>query len=542
MEWNQSEKAAMTSIRPRLRPTFFSKDRQILLHFYTSSTEKFLHARTICSKQGLLLGHSRSKVDPYDEEYSKGTEALLESAINQVAEVISAQSVFFVEDTSLRIEALSHGGQDVPGLAVKEWFRSLSFAELDALLQEYGSRHCTVMSDIGLHLPGLDRPVFFHGETKGSVATGLPEFSQSPQHPWLGPHNFNGLFVPEGAERPLGAMSFEDSWPFDFRVKSLNSLLDRLEEWTAAANLPISAYARRRGTVQGGSQLPLIPGEVSVAIVLGMTCAGKTTFGDYADTLGFQVIDASSVVRLLAERHNLVDASSYITAKNVLQKLGPDCVARAICEEFVSDRARGLVICGFRTMEEVDYVRSIYPTSKIVWIDSSERTRLERAIQRNRPGAPSDIADLRQIDREQMQFGLLNVGREICSLRIENEGMFSDFHAQIEFSLGDTTTSAPRGVAIVTRGARDLETNQLYRALRALASAGRPLTAAEISSSVAANGGSLRPNNANKVLRNAPGLAHRFEQGSAAIRYAITEAGRAYLRMIGTEGRGIQGL
>ena len=179
-------------------------------------------------------------------------------AIAEILQGVGRQSLLFVEDTSLRIDALSDGDEDFPGLSVKEWFASTTFEELDKALSRSGrGRRAVVKSDIALHVPGLSRPLFFHGEATGTVAAQAPEFQESEQYPWLTPTTFNGWFTPDGASKPLGAMSLEESWRFDFRTQALEQLINRLEEYAASLNLPSNAYSRVR-LVPPSNQLPLL--------------------------------------------------------------------------------------------------------------------------------------------------------------------------------------------------------------------------------------------------------------------------------------------
>jgi hypothetical protein len=87
--------------------------------------------------------------------------AVLVKAIEQVNQEFGVRSIFFVEDTSLRIESLSDQG-DFPGLAVKERFSQITFNDLDRQLYDLGNdRRAKVCSDIALYVPTLQRPLFF---------------------------------------------------------------------------------------------------------------------------------------------------------------------------------------------------------------------------------------------------------------------------------------------------------------------------------------------------------------------------------------------
>jgi|SRR5450432_1926244 inosine/xanthosine triphosphate pyrophosphatase family protein len=235
-------------------------DRLVNVYFYTSNADKLLQARLIFARRGYELRHFRIGSEPYDEDYSLGTETLLTKAITQVNADFNVRSLFFVEDTSLRIDALSEEF-DFPGLAVKDWFGTTSFDELDRQIRiRGGDRRALVRSDIALFLPTLSRPIFFHGETAGAVATTPPTFSPSSQYPWLTPDTFNGWFIPAGASRRLGETEFEDSLQFDFRAKSIASLIDQIDQLNAALNLASNFYVVRRRSSPSEPEQPLLTG------------------------------------------------------------------------------------------------------------------------------------------------------------------------------------------------------------------------------------------------------------------------------------------
>ena len=74
--------------RPTLRELFRSGERRLEVFFYTSNLEKFLQAKTVFDRSGLVLKHFKSKTDPYIEDYSFGKERLLTRAIREISDVI----------------------------------------------------------------------------------------------------------------------------------------------------------------------------------------------------------------------------------------------------------------------------------------------------------------------------------------------------------------------------------------------------------------------------------------------------------------------
>jgi inosine/xanthosine triphosphate pyrophosphatase family protein len=328
----------------RPRPHYgnaFEYDRILNVFFYTSNTEKLLQARLLFMRHGYGLRHFRGDNEPYDEDYEQGTAGLLTRAINQVKAEFGVRSIFFVEDTSVRIEALS-GTSDVPGLAVKEWFPQTNFKIVDKQLRERGNdRRAKVNSDIALYLPTLRSPLFFHGETIGKIAESPPEFEASVQYPWLTPRTFNGWIIPDGATKRLGEMEFEESLHHDFRAKALIELLTTLEQLNAAINLRPNFYTTRKSINSPPEQLSFI--ETSsrhVLLVVGARCSGKTTFSDFmANYDSARVYEASTVLRGIGEDVGILPTSSE-EALTFLNEIGWDSVARKIADYIDKDDAR----------------------------------------------------------------------------------------------------------------------------------------------------------------------------------------------------------
>lgn len=199
-----------------MKQTRTTSRRSLSIYFYTSSVDKLLQARTVFGRFGIPISYYRGKKEPYDEDYRLGTDGMLRAAVEQIRLEFGLGSVFFVEDTSLRIEALSDT-EDFPRLQVKEWFSGVTFKQLDeALKGKGGERRAVIKSDIALSLPGILEPTIFHGETSGKIGDVPPSFKQSAQYPWLSPDNFNGWFIPDGSTKRLGEMEFEESLEYDF--------------------------------------------------------------------------------------------------------------------------------------------------------------------------------------------------------------------------------------------------------------------------------------------------------------------------------------
>ncbi|MEX0729012.1 MAG: non-canonical purine NTP pyrophosphatase [Planctomycetaceae bacterium] len=499
--------------------------------FYTSNLPKFLQASTVFEHSGLVLKHFKSKTDPYNEDYAVGKDRLLTKAIKEIVGMIGKQSLFFVEDTSLCINALSKQGEDVPGLSVKEWFTKTSFEQCDAELHKKGKgRSAIIKSDIGLHVPGLPRPLFFHGEVSGEIAETSPLFPENERYPWLTPNTFNGWFIPDGAEKRLGEMSLEESWKYDFRTRALESLLNRLEEYAAALNLPPHAYSRLRH-VAPSNQMLLFPEHKPVFVVLGKTCAGKSTFGELvSEKHGLHWIEASKVLRTFKSEYDDEPGKDFDFAKHTLETKGQDIVARRILQIYGNEVSDGMVMTGFRTIEELEAIKAHIPHAKVILVDASERARFQRHLARGRLDAIKTVREFKAHDVKQWSFGLLRVAEDFADIRVTNERSIQDYWQQIEFLLSMETGKPFPGVSWRVNPRHGIADNQLYRCLAVINDAGRSLSCDEIQELTRITGATIRHNNANKVLKRVPELAKRYDVENERIRYEITNAGRAYVR------------
>lgn len=509
-------------------------ERILNAYFYTSNPDKLLQARLMFVRHGYLLRHYKGHREPYDEDYSLPTEQMLARAIQQVNAEFGVKSIFFVEDTSLRLDALSDSS-DFPGLKVKEWFAGTTFEEVDRLLQaKGGNRRAVVKSDIALYVPTLSHVIFFHGETAGTVAPSRPEFSGSTQYPWLTPTTFNGWFIPDGAMKRLGEMEFEESLEFDFRAKSLTKLIARLEEMNAALNLGSSFYTVRRPEISHPPQqlafrelLPQEESEPQVLLVIGHKCAGKTTLSDYlAGRDGVMVFEASSVLRQLAwEAEENVDTAD--DAFNFLRERGLDFVAEAIAKYLGRGMANLNVITGLRTVEEIFLLVHRFPQARIVLVDSDARTRFERHLRRARDTEVRTFSDFQKQDEKQAAFGALRVATEIATDTIHNDGTLEQYRAKIEALVSSLPKLAQAHE----------QKSELHRTLMALNEIGDAGTCEQISEKSAELGFPIRKYNTNRALKSVPEFAERVKRSGHLLSYKLTARGQRLLDLLNVVGK-----
>lgn len=515
----------------------FNFKRKAIVHFYTSSLDKLLQARLLFAWRGYDLRHYRGRYEPYEEKYGGNTRELLEHSIKYVTEEFGLRSIFFVEDTSIRIDCLS-GNSDFPGMEAKEWFKSTTFQELEEQIEIHGgNRKAIVKSDIGLSLPTLPRPIFFHGETSGIIASSPPKFERSVQHPWLTPTTFNGWFIPDGAQKRLGEMEYEESLNFDFRIKALNELVDRIEELNSSLNLPPQYYVAGSKVVQNQSQISLFEAvgvhTKLVVAVIGKKCAGKSTLGQqWAKSEDVLFLEASRLLLTLADgkgrKLNDNDAALEFLDEFGLGQVGIE--ASRIIEE---EGKRINVVTGLRTLEELIALITAFPDLLIICVEADKRLRFERLIARARNNEKDAIKNQKfeELDQSQLAFGVIHVARELAHQVIINEGSLPEYLSRID----DEILRNLRGDLALQEfmGPKFFGNSELYRCLNALSRLSRISTCEEISVTTGEIGEPVRRYNTNRALKEVPLFATRHEpKSNRRLSYEITDQGRIFVQLI----------
>lgn len=519
--------------------------RQLRVYFYTTSLAKYMQATYVLSRHDISLFHIRRATREYEEVYTGGTRHLLEQAIRELNRRFGESYLLFIEDTSARIEALSdEAGEGFPGLRVKEWFKETTFNELNEILEERRDRRAVVSSDIALRVPGLEHPVIFHGESSGHVAETPSSRQHNDRYPWLSSSTFNGWFVPDGCDRPLSDLPLKESFDHDFRHRALEQLAQRLAEYTAVLNAPSPHKVSYRVGPHSELTEPITPPLFRTLdrplLVLGYPCAGKSTFGLHVKrNYSAKWFEASDVLfDELAFDDAMPDAdnaATFRTASKILSALGSDVVAHYILQQVERPWLNGFVVTGFRTLEEVLTFLMARPDTLTVWVEAGERARFQRQLDdTERPNL--SLTEFQQRDCDQRSLGALGVMRELVDLVVYNEYEMRTYFHQIDSVIGqagnrETSVDAPGTLA--RKASPDLRHDQLYKCLRAIEQAGHPLNTSQIQAGSIEFGPEVRQNNANKVLKQHPGLVHRLEpSGRGRLRYGLRPAGLAYLRLV----------
>ena len=385
------------------------------LTFLTSNIVKLAHARYILSRSEIRVIGFRQRtyhatyVEPRISSRRELLDVSYRSALDQCrkAGILTNHQFFMLEDTSVRIEALSTLDCDFPGLDIKYWMESISFSELDAALRQVGNdRRAQVRSDVLLHVPGEHRSrlgvageyYVFTGKQDGYVIEDEILFESNVVFPWLDNRTFNKWFCPNDYARPLGALNINEADKVDFRQKALDKMFTLLYDNGVVERTPV--------------QMNLALDDAINFILCGYTCAGKTTASQhFARMYGYSHVEASDFMHLSYYRSHGYRPNVAIGdfAEQALVQM-PHIVAENVAEYIMEEERAPIVVSGFRSMAEVVWLqKDLYFSGKkfrVIFVDARQEERIRRMKVRNRIGDGVSLEDFRFRDEQQRRMGV----------------------------------------------------------------------------------------------------------------------------------------
>lgn len=384
--------------------------------FLTTSRIKLAHARHLCKDYNVKISQHKELYygKSYDEPRITDREQLLKESINNAISTWrkyfsnADEKPFFIEDTSVRINALSSGSIEIPGVDIKFWMKENDFNQIDKLLKSKGNdRSATVYSHLVLFLPRtlqiqLNKEyVVFSSSMNGFITNFEYQIETNPLYPWLDNKTFNKWFIPDGYNVPISLLNIEDADNVDFRKGAFESMLTFLNEnklLFKKVEQPIS-YT-----------LEFEP----YFIICGPTCSGKTTIAQYLlKRYNYYHIEASDFMYLnYYETHG---TSSQVSigefAKSALETNPAIVVDRLINHLRILGNVP-TVITGFRSPAEIEIFNSKSSkvlSQKLIYLDADFNLRFQRWSERKRDVDFESMASFQNQNKIQEEMGLLKI-------------------------------------------------------------------------------------------------------------------------------------
>lgn len=404
------------------------------LTFLTTNIVKLAHARYLCRNndvniiQHKILHYGKSYEEPRLFEREKLLEESLKDAKRRWKKYASENKFFFIEDTSVKIHALSTPEKEYPGVDIKYWMNETTFEQLDLNLKQKGNdRHVTVFSHLLLGLTKDLEEIFhtdhfeFKSQAEGYITDREYIFETNILYPWLDNRSFNKWFVPIGKKYPVSMLSIEDSYAGDFRKGAFESMLSFLLNHN-------KLHKKKKHEIN--LRFVFEP----LFLITGPTCAGKTTIGKYLlENYNYYHIEASDFMALeFHETHgnkSQIDIGEF--AKAIL-KVNPYVVVNRILW-FLNENPKisSVVITGFRTPAELKYFTENSPLQGneiSIFIIANYEIRFQRWVNRNRDISDNLKEKFDKINQIQKEIGILSISELENFTQLENNSTFNDYY------------------------------------------------------------------------------------------------------------------
>lgn len=409
----------------------------IELVFFTSSRVKLSHAKYLCRDYAVQIVGFREKtfganyVEPRIYDREQLIELSYQDALLRWQKAASKDRIFFIEDTSVTIDALSVD-REVPGLDIKYWMAETEFSTLDAQLKARGNnRRVTVRSDLVLHLSsdleGRESKSYrcFTSTVSGHIVEREESFETNPMYPWLDNRTFNKWFVPDGCSQPISMLPIAQADQHDFRAAAFGEMLEFLETHQKITH-------RTQPVVQ--TSLDFGP---SLFIVCGPTCAGKTTLAEYlADRYGYFHIEASDFMYLsYYQRHGVTSKVAIGDFAEQALREQPEIVAEQALRIVAQNEQLPVIITGFRSPAEVDWFCHHYSgqySINVVYVTAHQNVRYARSLKRCRDNETEELETFIRRDLQQASMGLTDLETNFSANRIDNDDDLDHYFRSVE--------------------------------------------------------------------------------------------------------------
>lgn len=397
--------------------------------FVTSNQTKLAHARYLCRNYQVNILHykkffyGKGYVEPRVDDRTVLLSESFKDAVSRWKKYVTERGnrLFFIEDTSVKIDALSDDNNEVPGVNVKFWIQETNFKTLDSELRKRGNnRRCSVTSHIMLFLTDDLRKklrndedyIIFKSTAKGVVTEQEYHIETQMLYPWLDNKTFNKWFVPDGCTVPVSMLNIDEADSGDFRKGAFEQMLDFLAKNDVIRN---RQYADNQIHIQFYDSF----------VVVGRTCAGKTTIGKYlVEKYGYYHIEASEFMtqRLLETQGTMSGIDKHKFASEVLKVDALFVVKRLtdfLHENGIFDR---FVITGFRTPAEVEAFRKSFHGGRVnyIFISSKYEERCKRWMRRHREVDYYTENRFKDIDGVQERMGVGDISEMSGILLFDN--------------------------------------------------------------------------------------------------------------------------
>lgn len=157
--------------------------------------------------------------------------------------------------------------------------------------------------------------------------------------------------------------------------------------------------------------------------VTGMAGAGKATFRETVQKMGYSVLVMGDEIREETERRKLEpnpENLGFVMLK-IREEEGPAVIAKRCITKMERSKEKAVVVDGIRSLDEVKEFKKQFTNFALIAIHASPETRFRRLFQRKRRDDPKSWGTFMERDLRELR---VNVGSVIATAdyMIVNEG------------------------------------------------------------------------------------------------------------------------
>lgn len=173
-----------------------------------------------------------------------------------------------------------------------------------------------------------------------------------------------------------------------------------------------------------------------IVCVVGQSCAGKTTACEYIEAeFGVPFVEGSDSV--WNRYHNSSFSDDILGfVKTQYEKQGKDTFASPVIDRANKLECDDKVLCGFRTVEEINYLKHHYGEDNlfVLGIHANCLVRYQRKIKRD-PHNHINYKKFVMKDFAEYQFGIAEILKREADKVLINESTFEEFYDDINETL-----------------------------------------------------------------------------------------------------------
>lgn len=336
------------------------------IFFVSHNIVKIAHFMDIFDRCQVPLRTYKSKIREYDESYDISSDEAMLYSIDAIKRDLGHLGMFFIEDSTITINALSRNTEKVPGLSTKLFFQKYDFHDIDRMIKNNGNdRTVTISSKLSLNIPGSVGPEIFSAELNGKFLENQSETTSDNVPIWISNTPFASYFVPDGKDKPFIQLSKKELNEIDIRFNATQKLIFRLEQFSAIYKNRLLTI-RNKPVVKESNQNKLF--YPPLIIISGYSSSGKTTVSSYLkSSYHLDHIEESSVVT--SEISKLPYSDRKTSIDKIVEQYGQLHFIKKAVKDIPQNRHKPLCISGIRTLVEVDYFKKYFPFSVLLYID-----------------------------------------------------------------------------------------------------------------------------------------------------------------------------